>query len=494
MPAVDLFGADAGRIRNAYKTHLGRDAGDDEVSGWLGGSYGGGGVDQWENQIAGSDEARQRKPPAGPTPTTPPVLGQGQNNGTLNPPTTTTPPGYQGTDWWGQQGVPSSQMFDFTTGQMKPGWQRSGTGYERTGTGTGWDADPKGNFQNWFLSNIGNLAPSGKNLETLAPYLQKYGIRLGARNAQGMIDTVITPDGQAWDVIEAATLDGGKRWQWNPAGGAGQVGGGTLPPNQYSDPYTQMLEQLIKSRIGNLQGGYDDFYRQQYEQGLQKRQQALGQAEPKYTQLMDYLQSRFTDLKGPGYTGAENEVIRTGALDPIERDRSAAKQRVMESLSARGLTPDSGVAQAALLQVDQAFDGMRGVTQNTLTTNDLARREDRNQRAEGIGAQLVDIPQAREREQLDVMQALEILSGTAREEDAARSREAISYAGGLNDISAQRFQQALQAAGLGGNPSSLLSGLQGIAGLNQNASAINRSSQSNLWSGLGSIAAILSRR
>jgi len=504
MPSIDLGGADATRIRNRYQTSLGRGASDDEVTGWLSGSYGGGGIDQWDNQISQSDEARKfsaNKPPA----TTPPdgtVVGQtGQNNTGQPPPpnTTQTPPTYQDMNWWGSQNVTPDQIFD-ANGQMKPGWSRTGKGYERTGTtGTGWDADPRGNFQNWFLQNVGSTAPSGRALEALAPQLSKFGIKLGARNAQGMIDTIILPNGTAWDVIESATMDGGKRWQWIPAGGAGGsstsgnvgVGGGQLPGNQYSDPYTKMLEELIRSRIGTLQQPYDDSMRMQYQQGLQSRANALGQANTQVTQLMDYLQKRFTELQGPGYTGAENEVIRTGALDPIETDRAAARQRVMERLSARGLTPDSGIAQQALMEVDKQFDAMRGVTQNTLTTNDLARREDRQQRAQTIGGQLVDIPEARSREQLDVFQALEMLSQVARDEDGARSREAIGYAGSLNDLSMQRLQAAMQAAGMGGNPASLLSGLTGIAGLNQNQAAINRSNSGSMWSGLGSIMAIL---
>jgi len=495
MATVDLMGGDAQRIRNQYKTSLQRDASDDEVTGWLSGSYGGGGVDQWANQIAQSDEARQRgtyKPDSGNPPPAGTVVG-GQNPNESGPQTAETP--YQNTDWWSSQGVPVTDMFDLNTGQLKPGWSATGKGYERT-TNTSnspWDVDPKGNFQNWFLQNVGSLAPSGKALESLAPYLSKFGLKLGGRNAQGMIDTIITPDGKAWDVIESATMDGGKRWQWIPAGGSGPggVGGGPLPTNQYSDAYTQLMEMLIKSRIGTLQQPVNDPNRAAYEQALKSRADSLAMGNTQLTQLMDYLQSRFTELQGPGYTGAENEVIRTGALDPIETDRTAAKQRVLERLSARGLTPDSGIAQQALLEVDKAFDGMRGTAQTTLTTNDLNRREDRQQRAATIGGQMVDINDARSREQLDVFQALEILSQTMRDEEEARSREAIGYAGGLNDLSAQRLEMAMAAAGMGGNPSSLMSGLQGIASMNQSASALNRANSGSMWSGLGSIMAIL---
>lgn len=478
MANVDLMGGDAQRIRNQYKTSLLRDAGDDEVTGWLSGSYGGGGIDQWLNQISSSDEARQRGTYKQPT-----------DDRRDNPVVTGPSPGESST----QPSPYFPQSPDLPTYSRETGWSNQ----PPAATNSPWDMDPKGDFANWFLRNTGGMAPSGRALEGLAPQLSKYGIKLGGRNAQGMIDTIVTPDGRAWDVIESATMDGGKRWQWIPAGGSGGggtntgVGGGPLPGNQYTDQYTQLLESLIKSRIGQLQSPYDDRMRQQYEQGLQQRANSLGAANTHVTQLMDFLQKRFTDLQGDGYTGAEHEVIRTGALDPIETDRAAAKQRVLERISARGLTPDSGIAQQMLLEVDKAFDAMRGTTQTTLTTNDLNRREDRKQRAAAIGGQLVDIPEARAREQLDVFQALEILAQTARGEDEARSREAINYAGGLNDLTAQRLQMAMSAAGMGGNPSSLMSGLTSIANLNQNAALLNQRNSGSMWSGLGSVMAIL---
>jgi len=62
----------ADQIRGQYRTSLGRDASDDEIEGWTSGRYGGGGINQWLGQIAGSGEARARQPRP-PTSTTMPV-------------------------------------------------------------------------------------------------------------------------------------------------------------------------------------------------------------------------------------------------------------------------------------------------------------------------------------------------------------------------------------------------------------------------------------
>ena len=56
-----------------------------------------------------------------------------------------------------------------------------------------------------------------------------------------------------------------------------------------------------------------------------------------------------------------------------------------------------------------------------------------------------------------------------------------AYGTTAEKIAAAFVADSLQAAGMGGNPSSLMSGLLGIAGLNQNSAMINRSSRSNLW-------------
>lgn len=478
-------GSERDQIAQAYRTSLGREGSDDELNKWLSGGYGhgaAGNIGPILAAIANSGEARQRGGP----------ITVGQNPDVNRPMDTPSQPSqpYQNTDYWSAQGVPVTQMFDLNTGQLLPGWQRTGRGYERT---TGNVPGPKGgDFDSWLMQLFQGKRVSPRTLKELEPVLNQYGLKLGPPNARGFTDGVFLPDGTFLDVIEGATEDGGVRWQiLRPTG---SVGGPPAPPSQYNDPYTQYLEGLLTSRIGTLQQGFHDPNRAQYEQGLQDRARSLATGNAQIDQLMRYLQSRFESLQGPGYTGAEQEVIRTGALDPIEQDRSAAKKRIIEQLSARGLTLDSGIAQQAILEVDKAFDGMRATTQTQLAGNELARRENRNQRAETIAGQLADIPELRSREQLDVFQTLSNLSLMARQEDEQRAREAISYGGVLSDLGPQRMQLAMQAAGMGGNPSSLGSLLTQIAGLNQDAAGMNQSNSNALWSGLGSIAAIIARQ
>ena len=81
----------------------------------------------------------------------------------------------------------------------------------------------------------------------------------------------------------------------------------------------------------------------------------------------------------------------------------------------------------------------------------------------------------------------------ARNEDEARSREAITYGGVLSDMGPQRLQLAMQAAGMGGNPSALSGTLSNLMGINQQQGAYNQQNQAQLWSGMGTLMAILLR-
>lgn len=477
------------QIAQAYQQYLGRGASQDEINNWWSGAYGYGagdaGLSAILNAIANSDEAKQRGGSGM-------VLGQGgDTNHGYDQPTSSQP--YQNFDWWSAQGVPTSQIFNTQTGQLNPGWTRTANGYERTGGATQ-SGPPGGDYRSWIMSLLGGKAPTPESLQAIEGQLNQYGVKLQKDSAGRIRGRIYLPNGMAVDLIN----QWGQPWTWIERGigsGDGPSGGGlNLPPNQYSDANTALLETLLKNRIGALSSPVDDANRAMYEAALNERARSLAAGNKQIDQLMGYLQKRFTDLQGPGYTGAENEVIRTGALDPIEQDRKAARDRVMERLSARGIDPKSGIAQQALLDVDKAFDALRGSTQTQLAGNELARREDRAQRAQAIGAQLADIPDQRAREQLDVYSTLANLSQLARNENDARAREAVSYGGALSDLGPQRLQLAMQAAGMGGNPSSLGSLLTQIAGLNQNASAYNAQNSNSLWSGLGTIAAIMARQ
>lgn len=676
MANIDLYGGDAQRIRDQYRTSLGRDASNDEVTGWLSGQYGGGGTNDWLNQIQTSGEAQSYKPPSGSQPPDNTQIGQQtgvSNTMPIAPPASADPNATQIADWyrqylgrdpgnediskwlsgaygWGgannlsgiQRGIQTSEEASrrraatpTTSYQSTPytGFNTGGNDYSAFNTARLQDpgksakdafamisnqAPPppfgsKAAMAQWFntyiapgMNALGHKVTSvsedgftysnhegtffvdfGQNSGATAGSMlqrlqwnaspaddatrQRYS---GAGSVPSTTPSAMPPSGAQRSAPSLATAPGmgtpesgygeggvtnpayqgagGPGWDdfaaqiqqayqtylgrpasqdeingwWSgkfgygsgaaglpsfvsaiqnspeaqtrrpatttappPTAPTGPTGGGPGP--QFSDPHTKYLEEMLQQMMALRMQPVNDPNRQMYEQMLKQRADSLGRLSPELDKQIAYLESRFKDLQGTGYTGAEGEAIRTGALDPIETDRQAARKRVMERLSARGLTPDSGIAQQALLEVDKAFDAMRGTTQTALTTNDLNRREDRKQRAETIRGTLSQIPEGRAREQLDVFGALNSLSQLARQEDEARQREAVGYGGALADLGPQRLQLAMQAAGMGGQPSSMFQNLMQLAGLNQNSAMYGANNQSQLWSGLGSIAAML---
>ncbi|NDB77164.1 MAG: hypothetical protein EB141_16240, partial [Verrucomicrobia bacterium] len=169
---ADKAGAKAA-LANVYKQFLGRDATDAELENWITGKYGwGSGVgdyDKFVSAIMGSDEARRYRP-ADATP----------NNA------------YKDINYWQSQGVPAGDIFDATTGQLRPGWRRTANGYERDTVGTpysnfttrgndysafntGRQQDPKKSAKDAFvmLSNQAPPPPFGSR-SGLAAWFKQY--------------------------------------------------------------------------------------------------------------------------------------------------------------------------------------------------------------------------------------------------------------------------------------------------------------------------------
>lgn len=73
---------------------------------------------------------------------------------------------------------------------------------------------------NFFLSLVQGKPPSPQTLHAMESELAQHGIQI-LRNARGWADKIRLPNGQVYDVIQAATQFGGKAWQLlDDSGGA----------------------------------------------------------------------------------------------------------------------------------------------------------------------------------------------------------------------------------------------------------------------------------
>lgn len=131
-----------------------------------------------------------------------------------------------------------------------------------------------------------------------------------------------------------------------PTGRSGNSWPGPQAPTQFTgDPLSKFLEEWANTRAS----------------GLETPPQGSGQA-----LLEAALQKISGQLGAGGYTTGEQEIFQTQALDPLEQLRTARRRQVMEELSRRGISPQSGVAQSMLQDVDRQFDRSRTETQRSI--------------------------------------------------------------------------------------------------------------------------------
>lgn len=70
-------------------------------------------------------------------------------------------PGYFDLEYWRDQGVGDGDIFDTTTGQLKPGWRRTGNGYERDDTSTTTNyGPPDTNTPSYWTGGTGSFTKS----------------------------------------------------------------------------------------------------------------------------------------------------------------------------------------------------------------------------------------------------------------------------------------------------------------------------------------------
>lgn len=192
----------------------------------------------------------------------------------------------------------------------------------------------------WIRQQSGSLSPTSQSLEQLYNALQAGGANVSRPTRAGgaFSDDKLTINGQVYDFIRDVGGPGAA-WQFGgphqahaaPTGGSQTASQG----NVFSDPATSEWEKLLR--------------------GLTDR---LNQPQPQLTP-------------------AQLELQQTQALDPLERQRTAAKQQITERFAARGITPGSGILEQALIDVDRQFNQFRTQTQADFARQEIGRQDQR---------------------------------------------------------------------------------------------------------------------
>lgn len=157
------------------------------------------------------------------------------------------------------------------------------------------------------------------------------------------------------------------------------------------------------------------------------------------------VQQRQTELNQPGLSTSQQDLLRTNVTDPMEAQRTAARQQVMEHLAARGIQPGSGIMEQALLDVDREFSKMRTTGERELATTEIAQDEARKNQSVDIGGMLA---------QLGIGAA-----GTDLQAQVATRGQGVSAAGQLAGIGQglqdEPIRNLMAALGISGNMAQL---------------------------------------
>ena len=235
-------------------------------------------------------------------------------------------------------------------------------------------------------------------------------------------------------------------------GGAGRqmFNGFGLPGEQFSDPYTKLLEQIAQEQLTALR---------------------QPQTNPALDRFLSFLDTRFSDLTtNPGYGPDELALLRTQALEPIEQDRTASQRRSLERTAARGMLPSSGLTELDSREVDTHYDRIRGGVQRDLGINALARRDQDLDRAMGIG-QIAGL-------QIPQMQ---------RTEDAQRRNELMQTAGVLYNLPRQAMYDSLAVVNGSPAPGDLFGNAVQLMNANQNTRYMNQQQDAAFWAAIGDL-------
>lgn len=187
-----------------------------------------------------------------------------------------------------------------------------------------------------------------------------------------------------------------------------------LPGAQFDDAYSNMLETIAKSQMGEVRSN------------------------PGLDQLMQFLTKQFQDLStNPGYNPAEQAMLNTQAFEPIEANRQASKQRAVERAAARGIGQSSGVHELDLRDIERAADQARTVAGRDLAIAGLDRRDQDLSRALDLGQMLgLTIPRQQRSEEIALGNLLYQMPRTAMQ-------DALSVING-SPSSGDAFSQAIR--------------------------------------------------
>jgi hypothetical protein len=169
----------------------------------------------------------------------------------------------------------------------------------------------------------------------------------------------------------------------------------TTPPlsmsNYFSDPLLQGYLNFGQNAIGKLTGpqSISPVLQQAIDALTRMSNQSAPHMDMSYlAPLQAAVSKRQAQIDQPGFSSTQQDILRTNVTDPLEAQRDAARQQIIQHFGARGMTPDSGIVQQALLDSDRNFSQQRTTGERDLATKEMQYDEARKQEAVSNAGQL----------------------------------------------------------------------------------------------------------
>jgi hypothetical protein len=166
-----------------------------------------------------------------------------------------------------------------------------------------------------------------------------------------------------WQTNWQQTIANSPEAQQYAKSGVAQYGG----TNVFSDPATQPYESFLNNLINRFNTPYTP---------------------PDYQNTIDSLKGYISRLQGPAYTPEQMGLLQTQVTDPLTQQRDQSRQQIINQFASRGMSPDSGPVQQALLQNEQNYQRLTTQARAGVANQAIGLQNQNQANAAALQAQL----------------------------------------------------------------------------------------------------------
>lgn len=184
-------------------------------------------------------------------------------------------------------------------------------------------------------------------------------------------------------------------------------------------------------------------------------------------------------LQGPVFNDANLASLKTNAVDTLNHQKATEIQTTLRQLAARGVSPSSGIAQAAIQDVHRRYDTLMAQQTQGLNSFEMGQQATRPGQIADLSAKRFGAGQDATNTGLTLAKTLSDMSSAKRAEEIGNWSKALGLTGSGVDLTERRIAGAGSAgAGGTGDIASIISSILGLSnttnGQNQNSALNNQ--------------------